>query len=93
MQRMYIHQFLNDLAEQIGQMELEKLNNELNGAESIPDEDDDYGSIDYPEDASIKQLAESLLAGYLITCLDKGVLPTNKDIPAIMCLKDIINDA
>lgn len=93
MQRIYLHQFLNDLVEQINQMELEKLNNELNGAESIPDEDDDYGSIDYPEDASIKQLAESLLADYLITCLDKGVLPANKDIPAIMCLKDIINDA
>ena len=93
MSQPFLHQFLNDLVDQIEQQQLEDIKNKLTDAESIPDEDDDYGSIDYPEDASIKQLAESLLAGYLITCLDKGVLPANKDIPAIMCLKDIINDA
>jgi hypothetical protein len=93
MSQPFLHQFLNDLVEQIKQQRLEAIKNESIDAKSIPNEDDDYCSIDYPEDASIKQLAESLLAGYLITCLDKGVLPANKDIPAIMCLKDIINDA
>ena len=93
MSQPFLHKFLNDLVDQIEQQHLEDIKNKPTSAESIPDEDDDYDSIDYPEDASIKQLAETLLADYLITCLDKGVLPASKDIPAILCLKDIINDA
>ena len=47
MQQSYLHQYLNDLVEQINQQRLEDAKNESIDAGSIPDDDDDNDYDNY----------------------------------------------
>ena len=95
MQRSYLHQFLNDLAEQIKQQRLEDIKNESIGAESISDDgdDDDYDNYDNVcQKGSIGALASILLINYLQSCLDRRVIPTGDTLDTIVVLARLIDD-
>lgn len=96
MSQPFLHQFLNDLVEQIKQQRLGDIKNESIDAGSIPDDDDDddYDSFD---DAcqcksSVGALASTLLANYLQSCIDRKVIPTGDTLNTIVVLARLIDD-
>ena len=95
MQRSYLHQFLNDLVDQIEQQRLEDIKNESIDAESIPDDnnDDDYDNYDNVcQKGSIGPLAYTLLANYLQSCIDRSVTPAGDSLDTIVVLTRLIDD-
>ena len=95
MQQRYLHQFLNDLVNQIEQQQLEDIKNESIDAESISnnDNDDDYDDYDnvYQKD-SVGALAYTLLANYLQSCIDRSVIPAGDSLDTIVVLTRLIDD-
>ncbi len=95
MQRSYLHQFLNDLVEQIKQQRLEDIKNESIDAESIPDDDDDNDYDNYDnvcQKGSIGTLAYILLANYLQSCIDRSVIPAGDSLDTVVVLTRLIDD-
>ena len=95
MQRSYLHQFLNDLVDQIEQQRLEDIKNESIDAESIPDDDDDNDYDNYDnvcQKGSIGTLAYTLLANYLQSCIDRRVIPTGDSLDTVVVLTRLIDD-
>ena len=94
MQQPFLHKFLNDLVNQIEQ-QLEDIKNELNGAESIPDEDDDNDYDNYDnvcQKGSIGALASILLTNYLQSCIDRSVIPAGDSLDTVVVLTRLIDD-
>ena len=95
MQRSYLHQFLNDLVEQIKQQRLEDIKNESIDAGSIPDDDDDNDYDNYDnvcQNGSIGTLAYILLANYLQSCIDRSVIPAGDSLDTVVVLTRLIDD-
>ena len=95
MQQSYLHQFLNDLVEQIKQQRLEGIKNESIGAGSIPDDDDDNDYDNYDnvcQKGSIGTLAYTLLANYLQSCIDRSVIPAGDSLDTVVVLTRLIDD-
>ena len=95
MQRSYLHQFLNDLVDQIEQQRLEDIKNESIGAESIPDGDDDNDYDNYDnvcQKGSIGALASILLTNYLQSCIDRSAIPAGDALDTIVVLTRLIDD-
>ena len=95
MQQSYLHQFLNDLVEQIKQQRLEDIKNESIDAGSIPDDDDDNDYDNYDnvcQKGSIGTLAYILLANYLQSCIDRSVIPAGDTLDTIVVLTRLIDD-
>ena len=95
MQRSYLHQFLNDLVEQIKQQRLENIKNESIGAEFISDDDndDDYDNYDNVcQKGSIGALASILLTNYLQSCIDRSIIPAGDSLDTIVVLTRLIDD-
>ena len=95
MSQPFLYQFLNDLVEQIKQQRLEDIKNELNGAESIPDEDDDNDYDNYDnvcQKGSIGALASILLTNYLQSCIDRSVIPAGDSLDTVVVLTRLIDD-
>ena len=95
MSQPFLHQFLNDLVEQIKQQRLEDIKNESIDAESIPDDDDnnDYDNYDNVcQKGSIGTLAYILLANYLQSCIDRSVIPAGDSLDTVVVLARLIDD-
>ena len=95
MSQPFLHQFLNDLVEQIKQQRQEDVKNESTGAESIPDYDDnnDYDNFDNEcQKGSIGALASILLTNYLQSCIDRSVIPAGDTLDTIVVLTRLIDD-
>ena len=95
MQQSYLHQFLNDLVEQIKQQRLEDIKNESIDAESIPDDDDDNDYDNYDnvcQKGSIGALASILLTNYLQSCIDRSVIPAGDSLDTVVVLTRLIDD-
>ena len=95
MSQPFLHQFLNDLVEQIKQQRLEDIKNESIDAESIPDDDDDNDYDNYDnvcQKGSIGTLAYTLLAIYLQSCIDRRVIPAGDTLDTIVVLTRLIDD-
>ena len=91
----FLHQFLNDLVEQIKQQRLEDIKNESIDAESIPDDDDDNDYDNYDnvcQKDSIGTLAYILLANYLQSCIDRSVIPAGDSLDTVVVLTRLIDD-
>ena len=91
----FLHQFLNDLVDQIEQQRLEDAKNESIDAESISDNDDDDDYDDYDnvcQKGSIGALAYTLLANYLQSCIDRSVIPAGDSLDTIVVLTRLIDD-
>ena len=91
----FLHQFLNDLVEQIKQQRLEDIKNESIYAGSIPDDDDDDDYDNYDnvcQKGSIGALASILLTNYLQSCIDRRVIPTGDTLDTIVVLTRLIDD-
>ena len=92
MSQPFLHQFLNDLVDQIEQQRLEDTRNESIDAESIPD-DDDYDNYDNAcQKDSVGALAYTLLANYLQSCIDRSVIPAGDSLDTIVVLTRLIDD-
>lgn len=90
-----LHQFLNDLVEQIKQQRLEGIKNESIDAESIPDDDDDNDYDNYDsvcQKGSIGALAYTLLANYLQSCIDRSIIPAGDSLDTVVVLTRLIDD-
>ena len=95
MSQPFLHQFLNDLVDQIEQQRLEDAKNESIDAESISDNDDDDDYDDYDnvcQKGSIGALAYTLLANYLQSCIDRSVVPAGDSLDTIVVLTRLIDD-
>ena len=95
MSQPFLHQFLNDLVDQIEQQRLEDAKNESIDAESISDndDDDDYDNYDNVcQKGSIGTLAYTLLANYLQSCIDRSVIPAGDSLDTIVVLTRLIDD-
>ena len=95
MQQSYLHQYLNDLVDQIEQQRLEDIRNESIDAGSIPDDDDDNDYDNYDnvcQKGSIGALASILLTNYLQSCIDRRVIPTGDTLDTIVVLTRLIDD-
>ena len=95
MSQPFLHQFLNDLVDQIEQQRLEDAKNESIDAESISDNDDDDDYDDYDnvcQKGSIGALAYTLLANYLQSCIDRSVIPAGDSLDTIVVLTRLIDD-
>ena len=95
MSQPFLHQFLNDLVDQIEQQRLEEAKNESIDAESISDNDDDDDYDDYDnvcQKGSIGALAYTLLANYLQPCIDRSVVPAGNSLDTIVVLTRLIDD-
>ena len=95
MSQPFLHQFLNDLVEQIKQQRLEDIKNESIDAESIPDDDDgnDYDNYDNVcQKGSIGALASILLTNYLQSCIDRRVVPAGDSLDTVVVLTRLIDD-
>ena len=95
MSQPFLHQFLNDLVEQINQQRLEDAKNESIDAGSIPDDDDDNDYDNYDnvcQKGSIGALAYTLLANYLQSCIDRSVIPVGDSLDTIVVLTRLIDD-
>ena len=95
MSQPFLHQFLNDLVDQIEQQRLEDTKNESIDAESISDNDDDDDYDDYDnvcQKGSIGALAYTLLANYLQSCIDRNVIPAGDSLDTIVVLTRLIDD-
>ena len=95
MSQPFLHQYLNDLVEQIKQQRLEAIKNESIDAESISDNDDDDDYDDYDnvcQKGSIGALAYTLLANYLQSCIDRSVIPVGDSLDTIVVLARLIDD-
>ena len=95
MQQASLHQFLNDLVEQIKQQRLEGIKNESIDAESIPDDDDDNDYDNYDnvcQKGSIGALASILLTNYLQSCIDRSVIPAGDSLDTVVVLTRLIDD-
>ena len=95
MQQSYLHQFLDDLVEQIKQQRLEDIKNEYIDAGSIPDDDDDNDYDNYDnvcQKGSIGTLAYILLANYLQSCIDRSVIPAGDSLDTVVVLTRLIDD-
>ena len=95
MSQPFLHQFLNDLVDQIEQQRLEDTRNESIDAESISnnDDDDDYDDYDNVcQKGSIGALAYTLLANYLQSCIDRSVVPAGDSLDTIVVLTRLIDD-
>ncbi len=95
MQQPSLHQFLNDLVEQIKQQRLEDIKNESIDAGSIPDDDDDNDYDNYDnvcQKGSIGTLAYILLANYLQSCIDRSVIPAGDSLDTVVVLTRLIDD-
>ena len=95
MSQPFLHQFLNDLVEQIKQQRLEDIKNESIGAESISDDDndDDYDNYDNVcQKGSIGALASILLTNYLQSCIDRSIVPAGDSLDTIVVLTRLIDD-
>lgn len=95
MSQPFLHQFLNDLVEQIKQQRLEDIKNESIGAESISndDDDDDYDNYDNVcQKGSIGALASILLTNYLQSCIDRSIIPAGDSLDTIVVLTRLIDD-
>ena len=95
MQRSFLHQFLNDLVDQIEQQRLEDIKNESIDAGSIPDDDDDNDYDNYDnvcQKGSIGTLAYTLLANYLQSCIDRSVIPAGDSLDTVVVLTRLIDD-
>ena len=95
MSQPFLHQFLNDLVEQIKQQRLEDIKNESIDAESIPDDDDDNDYDNYDnvyQKSSIGTLAYILLANYLQSCIDRNVIPAGDSLDTVVVLARLIDD-
>ena len=95
MSQPFLHQFLNDLVEQIKQQRLEDIKNESIDAGSIPDDDDDNDYDNYDnvcQKGSIGTLAYILLANYLQSCIDRSVIPAGDTLDTIVVLTRLIDD-
>ena len=95
MSQPFLHQYLNDLVEQIKQQRLEDLKNESIDAESIPDDDDDNDYDNYDnvcQKGSIGTLAYTLLANYLQSCIDRRVIPAGDSLDTVVVLTRLIDD-
>ena len=95
MSQPFLHQFLNDLVEQIKQQRLEDIKNESIGAESISDDDDDNDYDNYDnvcQKGSIGALASILLTNYLQSCIDRSIIPAGDSLDTIVVLTRLIDD-
>ena len=95
MSQPFLHQYLNDLVEQIKQQRLEDIKNESIDAESIPDDDDDNDYDNYDnvcQKGSIGTLAYILLANYLQSCIDRSVIPAGDSLDTVVVLTRLIDD-
>ena len=95
MSQPFLHQFLNDLVEQIKQQRLEDIKNESIDAGSIPDDDDDNDYDNYDnvcQKGSIGALASILLTNYLQSCIDRSVIPAGDTLDTIVVLTRLIDD-
>lgn len=95
MSQPFLHQFLNDLVEQIEQQRLEDIKNESIDAGSIPDDDDDNDYDNYDnvcQKGSIGTLAYTLLANCLQSCIDRKVIPAGDTLDTIVVLTRLIDD-
>ena len=95
MSQPFLHQFLNDLVEQIKQQRIEDIKNESIGAESISDDDndDDYDNYDNVcQKGSIGALASILLTNYLQSCIDRSIIPAGDSLDTIVVLTRLIDD-
>ena len=95
MSQPFLHQFLNDLVEQIKQQRLEDIKNESIDAGSIPDDDDDNDYDNYDnvcQKGSIGALASILLTNYLQSCIDRGVIPAGDSLDTVVVLTRLIDD-
>ena len=95
MQQSYLHQFLNDLVEQIKQQRLEDIKNESIDAGYIPDDDDDNDYDNYDnvcQKGSIGALASILLTNYLQSCIDRSVIPAGDSLDTVVVLTRLIDD-
>ena len=95
MSQPFLHQFLNDLVEQIKQQRLEDIKNESIDAGSIPDDDDDNDYDNYDnvcQKGSIGTLAYILLANYLQSCIDRRVIPAGDSLDTVVVLTRLIDD-
>ena len=95
MSQPFLHQFLNDLVEQIKQQRLEDIKNESIGAESISDDDDDNDYDNYDnvyQKGSIGALASILLTNYLQSCIDRSIVPAGDSLDTIVVLTRLIDD-
>ena len=95
MSQPFLHQFLNDLVEQIKQQRLEDIKNESIDAESIPDDDDDNDYDNYDnvcQKGSIGALASILLTNYLQSCIDRSVIPAGDSLDTVVVLARLIDD-
>lgn len=89
----FLHAFLNDLVDQIeASKEASELKSQLEGAADIPDDDDDCDCACDCTSASVGFLAESLLANYLSSCIDRNVLPAGESLQSIAVLTRLIDD-
>ena len=95
MSQPFLHQFLNDLVEQIKQQRIEDIKNESIGAESISDDDDDNDYDNYDnvyQKGSIGALASILLTNYLQSCIDRSIVPAGDSLDTIVVLTRLIDD-
>ena len=95
MSQPFLHQYLNDLVEQIKQQRLEDIKNESIDAGSIPDDDDDNDYDNYDnvcQKGSIGALASILLTNYLQSCIDRRVIPAGDTLDTIVVLARLIDD-
>ena len=95
MSQPFLHQFLNDLVEQIKQQRLEDIKNESIGAEYISgdDDDNDYDNYDNVyQKGSIGALASILLTNYLQSCIDRSIIPAGDSLDTIVVLTRLIDD-
>ena len=95
MSQPFLHQFLNDLVEQIKQQRLEDTKNESIGVESISydDDDNDYDNYDNVcQKGSIGALASILLTNYLQSCIDRSIIPAGDSLDTIVVLTRLIDD-
>lgn len=95
MSQPFLHQFLNDLVEQIKQQRIEDIKNESIGAEHISgdDDDNDYDNYDNVcQKGSIGALASILLTNYLQSCIDRSIVPAGDSLDTIVVLTRLIDD-
>ena len=95
MSQPFLHQFLNDLVEQIKQQRLEDIKNESIDAGSIPDDDDDNDYDNYDnvcQKGSIGALASILLTNYLQSCIDRKIIPAGDSLDTVVVLTRLIDD-
>ena len=95
MSQPFLHQFLNDLVEQIKQQRLEGIKNESIDAGSIPDDDDDNDYDNYDnvcQKGSIGALASILLTNYLQSCIDRKIIPAGDSLDTVVVLTRLIDD-